>query len=109
MVVGVSTGPGWRLAQAVARFRDMPTHALVAAIATDDGVARLTYGDLAALAQALSTAEERLSRIADWHSQKRGPAGTVDGFCTECETRWPCDTRRLADGTYEERRPYEPG
>jgi hypothetical protein len=24
----------------------------------------------------------------------------VGDLCTECGTKWPCDTRRLADGTY---------
>lgn len=43
---------------------------------------------------------ERLSRIADWHARESGPAGTVGDFCTECGRRWPCDTRRMADGTY---------
>jgi len=43
---------------------------------------------------------ERLSRIADWHARETGPAGTVGDFCTECGHRWPCDSRRMADGTY---------
>lgn len=45
---------------------------------------------------------ERLSRISGWHSREAGPAGTVGDFCNECERRWPCDTRRMADGTYED-------
>lgn len=44
--------------------------------------------------------EERLSRIADWHARESGPAGTVGDYCTECGNRWPCDTRRLVEGTY---------
>jgi hypothetical protein len=43
---------------------------------------------------------ERLDRIAGWHARESGPAGTVGDLCTECEQRWPCDTRRMADGTH---------
>lgn len=43
---------------------------------------------------------ERLARISGWHSRETGPAGMVGDFCTECEHPWPCDTRRMADGTY---------
>jgi hypothetical protein len=43
---------------------------------------------------------ERLGRIAGWHERETGPCGTVGDFCTECGHRWPCDTRRMADGTY---------
>jgi hypothetical protein len=43
---------------------------------------------------------ERLGRISDWHARETGPAGTVGDFCTECGNRWPCDSRRMADGTY---------
>lgn len=43
---------------------------------------------------------ERLDRIQSWHSRETGPSGTVGDFCTECDLRWPCDTRRMADGTY---------
>jgi hypothetical protein len=45
---------------------------------------------------------ERLSRISGWHQRETGPAGTVGDFCTECEHRWPCDTRRMADGTWKD-------
>jgi hypothetical protein len=44
--------------------------------------------------------EERLARIATWHSRESGPDGTVGDYCTECGVRWPCDTRRMAEGTY---------
>lgn len=44
--------------------------------------------------------EERLSRVAGWHARESGPGGTVGDYCTECGTRWPCDTRKLAEGTY---------
>lgn len=43
---------------------------------------------------------ERLVRVSAWHARETGPAGTVGDFCTECGHRWPCDTRRMADGTY---------
>jgi len=42
----------------------------------------------------------RLVRIAGWHSRETGPAGTVGDYCTECGELWPCDTRRMAEGTY---------
>lgn len=45
--------------------------------------------------------EDRLSRIASWHSREAGPAGTVGNYCIECGRPWPCDTRRMADGTAE--------
>lgn len=45
---------------------------------------------------------ERLNRIESWHSRESGPSGTVGDFCTECGVRWPCDTRRIAEGTYAE-------
>lgn len=44
--------------------------------------------------------DERLGRISDRHARETGPAGTVGDFCTECGHRWPCDTRRMADGAY---------
>lgn len=45
---------------------------------------------------------ERLDRISGWHSRATGPHGMVCDDCNECGQRWPCDTRRMADGTYEE-------
>lgn len=41
----------------------------------------------------LADLRARVARIMGWHSQ-------VGGFCEECETRWPCDTHRMADGSY---------
>lgn len=43
---------------------------------------------------------ERLARISGWHSRETGPAGMVGDFCVDCGSRWPCDTRRMADGSY---------
>lgn len=43
---------------------------------------------------------ERLSRISGWHERETGPAGTVGDYCIECGHRWPCDSRRMADGVY---------
>ena len=48
----------------------------------------------------MMTLRERLARISDWHARETGPAGTVGDYCTECGHRWPCDTRRMADGVY---------
>lgn len=45
---------------------------------------------------------ETLGRLRDRHSRETGPAGTVGVYCTECDARWPCSTRRLVDGTYVE-------
>lgn len=49
---------------------------------------------------ALSTLRERLERISGWHARETGEGGMVGVFCVECGTGWPCDTRRMADGTY---------
>jgi hypothetical protein len=43
---------------------------------------------------------KRLDRIASWHARETGPAGMVGDFCICCGDRWPCGTRRMADGTY---------
>jgi hypothetical protein len=48
----------------------------------------------------MMTLRERLARISDWHARETGPAGTVGDYCTECGHRWPCDSRRMADGVY---------
>jgi hypothetical protein len=48
----------------------------------------------------LNSAEDRLARIDAWHARETTDEGMVGDFCTECGTRWPCDTRRMADGTY---------
>lgn len=48
----------------------------------------------------IGTLRDRLDRIKAWHSRECGPAGMVGDYCNECETRWPCDTWRMADGTY---------
>jgi hypothetical protein len=50
----------------------------------------------------LNQALDRLDRIAGWHARMTGPTGTFDSYCTECGMRWPCDTRRMADGTHED-------
>lgn len=90
-----------RVGLIIRRFSDMDDDDAVAAVATaDGGVARLTYGDLKSLlTQALDTGD-RLQRISTWHGRETGPGGMVGDYCIECETRWPCDTRKMADGTY---------
>lgn len=102
--VSMSSSQLIRLARVVAVFADVPPESPIAAIATADGGAdRLTYGDLAALWGELVERggwRDRLSRIATWHSRESGPAGTVGDYCNECSHVWPCDTRRMADGTY---------
>lgn len=46
--------------------------------------------------------QERLGRIAGWHSRIEHPHGVVEDVCCECGHGWPCDTRKLADGTWTE-------
>jgi hypothetical protein len=43
---------------------------------------------------------QQRDRLMSWHSRETGPGGTVGDDCNECGTRWPCDTRRLLEGTY---------
>lgn len=50
--------------------------------------------------EVINDLRERLGRIQTWHARESGPGGMVGDFCTECAERWPCDTRRMADGTY---------
>lgn len=84
------------------RFRDVPDDHTIAAVATaDGGTARLTYGHVRDLLSSAFEAGDRLQRIATWHGRESGPAGMVGDFCVECGTRWPCDTRRMADGEYD--------
>jgi hypothetical protein len=45
---------------------------------------------------------EQLDRIAAWHSRETAAGGMVGDFCTGCGYRWPCETRRMADGTHED-------
>ena len=95
-----------RLAHMVAAFRDVPDNAYIAAYATPDGgVNGVTYGDIGALVRINVNARERLDRIATWHARETGPGGMVGDYCTECGEHWPCDTRRMADGTHEDLKP----
>jgi hypothetical protein len=50
--------------------------------------------------RALGELQDRIARISRWHHRETGDGGTVGDFCVECERRWPCDTRKMADGTY---------
>lgn len=45
---------------------------------------------------------ERLGRIASWHSREIAEGGMVGDFCNDCGLPWPCETRRMADGTHED-------
>lgn len=51
---------------------------------------------------ALITAQGQLDRIAAWHSRATYPGGMVGDTCVECGLTWPCDTRRMADGSHED-------
>lgn len=46
--------------------------------------------------------KDRLARIAAWHSRETGPHGLIGDYCTECSERWPCETRRMADGSHHD-------
>jgi hypothetical protein len=43
---------------------------------------------------------ERLDRISRWHARETADGGLVGDYCMDCGGRWPCETRRMADGTY---------
>lgn len=43
---------------------------------------------------------ERLDRIVAWHARETGAGGTVGDYCVTCGEIWPCDTRRMAEGSY---------
>lgn len=58
------------------------------------------------LTQEFANLSERLDRIEGWHSRETGPAGTVGDYCNECGHRWPCDTQRMAEGTYTDDADY---
>lgn len=44
----------------------------------------------------------RLDRIAGWHSRETADGGMVGDYCIECGGHWPCETRRMADGSHED-------
>lgn len=46
--------------------------------------------------------QDRLDSIIAVHARETSLSGTVGVYCTECLTAWPCDTRRMAEGTYVE-------
>lgn len=50
----------------------------------------------------INALRERLDRIGAWHARETGPAGTVGDLCVECGQLWPCDSHRMAEGTYTE-------
>ena len=53
-----------------------------------------------ALFRAAEDAQRRLRLIAALHERQSEWAGMQGDFCAECGDRWPCNTRKLADGTY---------
>lgn len=106
----VTESPMMRAARVVAAFRDTPSGQMIAAVATaDGGSSKLSYGDLRSLVLDLLAAQDRLSRIADWHSLETGPGGMVGLYCTECGSTHPCETRRMADGSHEDLQAVEEG
>lgn len=49
---------------------------------------------------ALTKARGQLDRIAAWHARESAEGGMVGHFCNECGLQWPCETRRMADGSH---------
>jgi hypothetical protein len=45
--------------------------------------------------------QARLGQLAAWHCREARPGGKVGLYCDECGNTWPCDTYKLATGTYE--------
>lgn len=52
--------------------------------------------------------DARLDRITAWHSRETTEGGMVGDYCTECGGVWPCETRRMADGSHEDLTETEP-
>lgn len=48
------------------------------------------------------TLRGQLDRITSWHSRETADGGMVGDYCNECGEIWPCDTRRMADGSHED-------
>ena len=69
--------------------------------------ARNHVGGLLDLAERLLESAQRLDRITAWHARESGPCGTFGDYCTECGSLWPCDTRRMAEGTYTDEEPCD--
>jgi hypothetical protein len=44
--------------------------------------------------------EDRLFRISAWHKRTVLPGGLFDHVCCECGEPWPCDTHKMANGSY---------
>ena len=51
---------------------------------------------------AVNGLRDRLDRISMWHSRETAEGGMVGDFCVECGLRWPCETRRMADGSHKD-------
>jgi hypothetical protein len=50
----------------------------------------------------LGRLRRQLDRIACWHVQATYPGGMIGDTCVECGLAWPCETRRMADGTHRD-------
>jgi hypothetical protein len=48
------------------------------------------------------TLRGQVDRIAAWHSRETADGGMVGDYCNECGDPWPCETRRMADGSHED-------
>lgn len=78
-------------------------HHLLDIVGTPRGVGYSSDVDVRTYLLVAETLElrERLSRISDWHSRETGSSGMVGDFCTKCGEIWPCDTRRMTDGSID--------
>lgn len=77
-------------------------HHLLDLAGIPEGKGDATHVDARAylLVAAVGELRDRLDRIAGWHSRETAEGGMVGDLCVECGHRWPCDTRRMAEGTY---------
>ena len=90
-----------RLTRYIASMPTVPPDYVLVAVTDHTGTAvGVSQGDINALVRMQIDMRERIGRIADWHARETGPAGTVGDYCTECAHRWPCPTRKMADGTW---------
>ncbi len=44
----------------------------------------------------------QLDRITAWHVRETAEGGMVGDYCIGCGEIWPCDTRKMSDGSHED-------
>lgn len=72
----------------------------LAGIPVGEGYASDVDARVFLLLRAVNDLRDRMARIGSWHSRETTDGGMVGDFCNECGHTWPCDTSRMADGTY---------